>query len=58
MEAIVVRLSLCLFNRHKPYRSRVKWDGYHFVGTCRHCGKSIRRLENGGWRKDWLEQKA
>ena len=49
---------LCLFNRHHPTRNRVKWDGFNFVGTCRHCGKPIRWLEHGGWRKEWMEQKA
>jgi len=47
---------LCLFNRHHPTRNRVKWDGFNFVGTCRHCGKPIRRLEHGGWRKEWMDQ--
>ncbi|HWU02739.1 MAG TPA: hypothetical protein VN222_08385 [Novosphingobium sp.] len=44
---------LCLFNRHAPHRNRVKWDGLNFVGTCRHCGKPIRRKAHGGWRSDW-----
>jgi len=51
---MIFRLSLCLINRHAPKRHRVKWDGLHFVGTCRHCHKAIRRQDQGGWRADWM----
>jgi hypothetical protein len=31
-------IPLCLFGMHTPRRTKVKWDGLHFVGACRHCG--------------------
>lgn len=48
-------LPLCLFNRHAPRRSRVKWDGLNFVGACRFCKKPIRRMDKGRWIKDEME---
>jgi hypothetical protein len=51
-------LPLCLFNRHAPRRSRVKWDGLHFVGSCRFCSKPVRRLDKGRWVKDWMDEAA
>lgn len=53
-----LELPLCLFNRHAPKRHRVKWDGLHFVGTCRFCHKPVRRMEKGHWVKDWMETEA
>ena len=47
-----LRLPLCLFNRHSPRRSRVKWDGLNFVGYCRFCGKRIRKYDDKVWQKD------
>lgn len=44
---------LCWFNRHTPIRDRAKWDGTHFVSTCRFCGSGIRRRSAGRWLKDW-----
>ena len=52
------RLPLCLFNRHAPNRNRVKWDGLHFVSTCRYCSKPVRRLDKGRWRADWMQNSA
>ncbi|NOW44772.1 hypothetical protein FHW96_000918 [Novosphingobium sp. SG751A] len=48
-------LPLCLFNRHAPRRSRVKWDGLNFVGACRFCKKPIRRMDKGRWVQDQME---
>ncbi|WP_206238462.1 hypothetical protein [Novosphingobium terrae] len=48
---MVLRLSLCLFGRHIPRRSRVKWDGTQFIATCRSCECAIHRKRKGGWRK-------
>jgi len=48
-------IPLCWFNRHSPKRTRVKWDGLNFVGHCRHCGSHIRRHDDGGWSKEWVE---
>ncbi len=48
-------LPLCFINRHRPDRARAKWDGLHYVGTCRHCGARIRRRDAGHWQKDWIE---
>ncbi|MFN3424362.1 MAG: hypothetical protein ACK40C_06615 [Novosphingobium meiothermophilum] len=42
---------LCLFDRHRPVREGVEWNGVAFVGTCKHCGAAIRRREGGGWRR-------
>ncbi|MBN9146188.1 MULTISPECIES: hypothetical protein [unclassified Novosphingobium] len=49
-------LPLCLFNRHAPRRSRVKWDGLNFVGHCRFCEKPIRRMDKGRWVRDQIEK--
>jgi len=43
---------LCLFNKHRPRRSAVHWDGTAYVGTCKACGVSVRRLSKGNWKKD------
>lgn len=40
----------CLFNRHRPVRERVQWNGTHYVAECRRCGRPIRRRTQGGWR--------
>ena len=44
------RLS-CLFNRHRPVREHVGWNGFHYTSQCRHCSRPIRRLTQGGWRE-------
>jgi hypothetical protein len=41
----------CLFNRHKPLRRDVEWDGRAYVGTCRNCGAPIQRHGKRKWRK-------
>lgn len=46
------RLSLCLLNRHKPIRDRVKPESGGYIGTCRYCGANIRRKERGWWIRD------
>jgi hypothetical protein len=43
---------LCLFNRHNPDRRAVQWDGRGYVGTCQHCGTSVRRLRHNRWKAD------
>jgi hypothetical protein len=48
-------LPLCWFNRHAPNRDAVEWDGYDYVGTCRNCGKAIRRAGRRHWRQDWKQ---
>ena len=53
-----LRLPLCLLNRHAPRRSKVRWDGFNFVGNCRSCGARIRRREGGGWQRDWRRDPA
>jgi hypothetical protein len=45
-------MPLCLLNRHQVDRSRVRWDGRSFVGTCRHCGARVRRKEHKLWQRD------
>ena len=40
---------LCLFNRHRPDRNRVKWDGKDYIATCRSCGRPIRRIRHKQW---------
>ncbi|WP_225009687.1 MULTISPECIES: hypothetical protein [Novosphingobium] len=51
---------LCVFNRHRPRRERISWDGLAYVSRCRHCNDAIRRRPRGGWRADPLhgEEKA
>lgn len=44
----------CRLGRHTPVRSEATWDGLHFVGTCKKCGESIRRVSRGKWKADWL----
>ncbi len=51
----MIRLPLCLFNRHAPVRSRARWDGLSFVSTCRWCHAHIRRDPDGRWMKDWVK---
>jgi hypothetical protein len=41
----------CKFNRHKPLRRDVEWDGRAYIGTCRHCGVQIMRHARRDWRK-------
>jgi len=53
---MALRLPLCLFNRHAPYRHRVKWDGLNFVGICRFCKRPIRKRERGSWNREWMTQ--
>jgi hypothetical protein len=48
----------CWFNRHEPDREAVVWDGYHYVGTCRHCTAAIRRRVKKRWERDWIAAKA
>jgi hypothetical protein len=55
---MVLRLPLCLFNRHDPVRTRVKWDGYNFVGRCRFCKRDVRKEHHGTWRKDWMTNES
>jgi hypothetical protein len=52
-----LHLPLRPFNRHVPRRDRAKWDGLNFVSSCRFCKASIRRLEQGRWKRDWLESR-
>ena len=47
---------LCLFNRHRPKRDRISWDGLAYVSHCRHCGATIRRRPRGGWRLEEAER--
>lgn len=41
----------CLINRHRPVRRNVTWDGFAYVGECRHCGALIARHGRNDWRK-------
>jgi len=45
----------CLMGRHEPLRRNVEWDGLHYVGNCRHCGKEIVRLSHRNWREKLSE---
>ncbi|MEO0031528.1 MAG: hypothetical protein RIS94_1286 [Pseudomonadota bacterium] len=46
---VLARLA-CLFDRHRPLREGVRWNGTHYVAGCRHCGKAIQRQTHCGWR--------
>ena len=50
------RIPLCLFNRHRPVREGVVWDGLNYVSNCRFCGKAIRRKSRGKWLRDWMTE--
>jgi hypothetical protein len=41
----------CAVDRHEPLRRKVKWDGKHYVGECRHCSAAILRVGHRKWRK-------
>ncbi|MEO0030943.1 MAG: hypothetical protein RIS94_701 [Pseudomonadota bacterium] len=40
----------CSFNRHRPERKTVRWNGVQYRAECRHCGQGIQRQPLGGWR--------
>ena len=40
---------LCAVDRHVPDRTRVRWDGFAYVGQCPRCGAPIRRLRKHRW---------
>jgi hypothetical protein len=48
----------CWLNRHTPADRTAKWDGEHYYGTCGKCGRRIRRLRKGVWKRDWLNDDA
>jgi len=48
----------CMAGRHRPIRSKVKWDNRHYTGNCKHCGAPIIRLEKGKWREIKAEDEA
>lgn len=48
----------CWLNRHTPADRTAKWDGEHYYGTCGKCGRRIRRLRKGVWKRDWLSDDA
>jgi len=41
----------CSLGRHEPMRRGVEWDGRHYVGECKHCGKAIERVAHRHWRE-------
>lgn len=45
---------MCKLNRHKPNKSKAKWDGDSYVSNCIHCATAIRRESKGVWRKEWM----
>lgn len=45
------RLPFCLFNRHRPDPSTVRWDGVRHVGQCRDCGRVVRNSSRGYWKR-------
>jgi hypothetical protein len=45
----------CLFNRHRPQRRGVSWDGRQYIGECRDCGEPIQRHGRRDWRKRKIE---
>jgi len=40
----------CMIGRHEPKRRYVRFESNEYVGECRHCGKSIRRIARRTWR--------
>lgn len=42
----------CQFFRHRPVRNKVRITDVGYIGRCRRCGSSIRRLRKGEWVKD------
>ncbi|WP_226018581.1 hypothetical protein [Novosphingobium sp. FKTRR1] len=40
---------LCMFNRHRPDRDRVRWTGLNYVADCKVCHQRIRRISKGRW---------
>jgi len=39
----------CWFNRHKPERKQVEWTHAGYIGTCKACGRTVRRVKSGKW---------
>jgi hypothetical protein len=48
---MALSIPLCLFNRHRPKRGTVAWDGDGYAGRCRHCGVDIVRRSRRLWRR-------
>ncbi len=44
---MLLRLPYCLMNRHRADKASVKWNGTRHVGTCRDCGKPVRKSGRG-----------
>ncbi|MEE4154972.1 MAG: hypothetical protein V2I27_12495 [Erythrobacter sp.] len=42
----------CALGMHQPLRRKVEWDGFNYVGACRHCGAALRRVGKHRWRLD------
>jgi len=49
-EQVILQPILCVFNRHRPDRNKVEWDGLHYVGHCGRCGREIYRRKSKSWR--------
>jgi hypothetical protein len=49
---VAISIPLCFANRHEPVRNDVKWDGLNYTGTCKNCGKTIRRQKHKVWKLD------
>jgi hypothetical protein len=47
----------CLFGRHRPDRSNVRYDGEVFRGHCKYCGVKLVRLESGWAREHHFPQR-
>lgn len=45
------RLLFCLFDRHRPKPASVRWSGTFNFGTCRDCGRPIRKSGKGYWKR-------
>ena len=43
---------MCLFDRHRPIRSKVRSEGGYLIGNCRRCGTRIRRTGKRNWARD------
>ncbi len=42
----------CALGFHEPKRRHVEWEGFNYVGKCRHCRAELRRTGKRRWRRD------
>ena len=44
-------LLLCLLDGHKPMDRSISWNGVFHIGSCRYCGRLVRKSRRGFWKR-------